>query len=186
MGNTIAHLIERFAAICRNMMAKGITPSILDRLLPLRTAQPDGGQSALLFDNTLVWSADAERDAVRQDLENLLNTRVSTRLVQRLPAALRSSVLAYGLPEITTTSAHDEAEHEAVCAAVQTAIETFEPRLHRAEVHLVPTRRPIWQLQLRITADLILQVSSERVVFDATLPVMTRRFEVKEKPSHDQ
>lgn len=170
----------------RPPMQQRFVPSLLDRLLPLRAQNQDNdpaNQNLILPDGTLAWDVDAERRSVRRDVEDLLNTAIAPQLADILPQALSGSILNYGLHELSMLSATEGAEHRALCQSIHTAIETFEPRLLVHEVNLVASPRNRWLLQVQIIADLRLEPVVQRLVFDATLPLMTRHFEVREMPA---
>lgn len=99
---------------------QGLMPSILDRLI-----DPDSGGTSWRFG----YGVEQMVDAVRRDLEDLLNTRVSVTDVSEAYSEVRHSVLLYGLPDLNTISGSSLAEREFIGGLVEQIIARFEPRL---------------------------------------------------------
>jgi type VI secretion system protein ImpF len=75
------------------------------------------------------YSVEQMIDAVRKDLEDLLN---SHRTILDIPAEfaeVRRSIVAYGLPDPVTYEGAGPDAAKRICAAVEEAIAMFEPRL---------------------------------------------------------
>lgn len=106
-----------------------LMPSVLDRLTDpgsMGTPSTPAG-----------YSEKQMMDAVRADLEDLLNTRVHEAAIPAEFAQVRDSIAAYGLPDLSTyngSSAQQCAELARVIAAV---IQKFEPRLKNIRVKAV-------------------------------------------------
>jgi type VI secretion system protein ImpF len=126
----------------------GLTASVLDRLCEPHT----GNQShpGISYEQLV-------RSVVR-DVEDLLNTRQMP-----LPPAIRQgplgrSLLAYGLPDLSSLggSLHDDTSK--IAAALETTISRFEPRLQNVRVAAV-TREDgrTWHLHFRIDAELTIE-----------------------------
>jgi type VI secretion system protein ImpF len=97
-----------------------LRPSLWDRL----SVSSDEVSSAALRidDRTLVAS-------VRRDIERLLNTqRLDLPALEDLPEA-RTSILAYGLPDVSTFSGRSTLDRRAVCDLITEQLRRFEPRL---------------------------------------------------------
>lgn len=104
----------------------GFLPSVLDRLL-----DPEAGGSGRRG-----YSVAQLTEAVRRDLEALLNTR---RNVADWPSdfeELSNSVLAYGLPDLSQFNANAPREREELAWIITDAILRFEPRLRDVRVSL--------------------------------------------------
>ncbi|HEX5271050.1 MAG TPA: type VI secretion system baseplate subunit TssE [Gemmataceae bacterium] len=109
-----------------------LMPSLLDRLI-----DPDSGGTAWQQG----YSVAQMIDAVRSDLEDLLNTRQSFHDV---PAEFRETVrssLTYGLPDLATMRAGTAAERARIGTLLEELISRFEPRLRGVRVTLVQTER---------------------------------------------
>lgn len=101
----------------------GIKPSVLDRLI-----DPTLGDRA--------YTESRMVDAVRRDLEELLNTRrASFRQIgiEGLPEVQRS-VVGYGLPDFVSADAATPRQREEIGRAIGELIAVFEPRLYDVTV----------------------------------------------------
>jgi type VI secretion system protein ImpF len=76
------------------------------------------------------------RDAIRRDLQNLLNARSAWRAIPPAFAALRGTVRDYGLPDFTGAAFNAQEQREALRADILAAVAAFEPRLARVRVTL--------------------------------------------------
>lgn len=151
-----------------------VQASVLDRLIDAdleRTADPPA---------TWAQSVRELKNALRRDLEWLLNTR---RIVEPAPARfgeLQRSLYHFGLPDITALSAGSLEARERLRRQVQEAITHYEPRLANVRVTVAHTddggRR-----ELRFVVDGLLRMepSPEQVVFDTVLEITSATFEVR-------
>jgi type VI secretion system protein ImpF len=145
--------------------------SLLDRL----SDDPEHGQH-------LTWgeSVRALKQAVRRDLEWLLNTR---RTIQPAPAScpeVRRSLYRYGLPDYSARSREERENAVALAREVEETIALFEPRLAGARVTLAETPEDDGGRRLHFVIEALLRVdpTPERVVFDTVLDVPKNEFEV--------
>jgi len=141
-----------------------VTLSVLDRLLDrephTRVEAPlSRSQSVRLLKN-----------AVRRDLEWLLNTR---RVFQETDEALKEvnrSLYQYGLPDFSTYTMASSADQAKLLRYLAAAIKLFEPRL--GNVRIVPLESSVAGLQefrLRIDAMLLMDPVPERISFDTVI-----------------
>jgi type VI secretion system protein ImpF len=118
--------------------------------------------------------------SVEQDLQNLLNTR---KICPELPNDLKeleTSLVNYGIPDLTTINIYSETEKQNFCTAVQIAIEYYEPRLKYIKVELVEIEKQIELIfKIRISATLLIDPEPIPVSFDSALLADTRLFDVK-------
>lgn len=94
---------------------------------------------------------DAVLASVRAELERLCNTR------QRAAAKdepRTEGVISYGIPDLSTYSVAIEGMVNRLTSQIETAIRTFEPRLSRPNVQLLPDARAPDRLDLIINARL--------------------------------
>src|SRR5271155_210755 len=109
----------------------GFLPSVLDRLLDDRpnsaTARPRNRSQQLT----------ELRNAVRRDLEALLNTHQRCRSPPREMTELARSLLEYGVPDFLTMNAAAGSAREQFRGLVEEAIRRFEPRFKMIEVTLL-------------------------------------------------
>lgn len=121
------------------------------------------------------------KDAVRRDLEWLLNTR---RNPDQLPESLRElnrSLYIYGLPDFTAYSMANPKDQKKLIAHLQTTIKLFEPRLGRPRLILVPQKEEKSRmLRFRIEAMLLMDPAPEQVSFDTILQLTSGEYEVKD------
>jgi type VI secretion system protein ImpF len=143
--------------------------SVLDRLV----SGTDGAAS-------LSESVSAMRDAVRRDLDRLLNTRrIAEPATDEFPE-VQKSLYHYGLPDITSLSGDSSTARRRLVRQVEEAIELFEPRLMNVRVSGMdtPARADRRQIRFHIEALLRLDPDPERVAFDTVLETASGRISV--------
>jgi type VI secretion system protein ImpF len=152
-----------------------LVPSILDRLTDLEPdtrTEPAGGHA-------MTWRD--VKDAVRRDLENLLNTR---QVHPRLPADYEEaaqSVLTYGLPDFTQGTVGTPKERDTLRMSIEDVLQRFEPRLRHVKVTIgAAPNRFDRTLHLTIEGELVVHPYAEAVAFDTVVESTTG--EVKMKP----
>ena len=148
-----------------------LTPSILDRL----TADPGTNSSpaGMMFDLRQMV------DAVRRDLEDLLNTRRAARDVVEGFEEVRGSVVAFGMPDLSAVPAGTEGERQEVGRVIEGVINCFEPRLREVRAQLVEsTNGRERSVRFHIHARLAVDPSPE-VGFDTVLELTTGYASVK-------
>jgi type VI secretion system protein ImpF len=107
------------------------------------------------------------KERLARDLETLLNTRAAPA-----PAALGDSILAYGLPDLSSLSLLDPGDRLRLAGRIQSAIQRFEPRLADVLVGLeIPRDRRV--LRFRVDALLAFHPRRPPVRFDALLQTAT-------------
>lgn len=152
-----------------------ITPSVLDRLLdfdPKTTTESPKSRSTSLADL---------RQAVRRDVEWLLNTRASIDPAGTDLREARKSVVCFGIPDFTGIVMSGAAEQKRLVASIENAIKTFEPRFLDPRVVLEPINELDRQLRFRIEARLDVDPAPVPVVFDSTLQSGAGGYTVKER-----
>lgn len=114
------------------------------------------------------------RQAVRRDLECLLNARRTWLPLDKANKELHTSVLGYGLPDFTVMELSTEDGRQWLCEEVERTINRFEPRLTRVSVTLREAEAPLdRQLRLRIDAILLVDPVPEPVAFDSEVEPVT-------------
>ena len=140
--------------------------SILDRLLD----EGDGRPSVAHL-----------RQAVRRDLEALLNARRSWLPHDKGLEELATSVLGYGLPDFTVMELSTEEGRQWLCKEVERTITRFEPRLTRVKVATTSSDTPLDRLlRLRIDAVLLVDPVPQPVAFDSELEPVSLSVTLKE------
>lgn len=109
-------------------------------------------------------------EAVRRDIQNLLNTRltwVDDRVLAHEEAT--HSLATYGIPDFTHENLGSTDSRERLQRSIATALGRFEPRLERVVVS--PERVGEFKRELRFRIDAILRVDPVRepVTFDTVL-----------------
>ena len=112
------------------------------------------------------------RLSVARDLTSLLNTRRNEADIPEEFELTRDSILAYGLQDFTVAPV----DRETVRRSVERTIRRFEPRLSRVQVSVMESSS--FSYSFRISGVLHMEMSAEPVVFDASLPIESRRFRV--------
>jgi type VI secretion system protein ImpF len=143
---------------------EGHRPSILDRLIDPESEGTSWRRG---------YSVDQVIDAVRKDLEDLLNSHQTDPHIPEELAEVRRSIVAYGLPDLASQSSTGPDAARRVCAALEEVIGRFEPRL--ANVRAVPVKSDaaaILRLNFEIQATLRLDPAPE-VTFVTLLKLTT-------------
>ena len=114
-------------------------------------------------------------NAVRRDLEMLLNAR---RRFRSWPAAMReldTSPLGFGIPDCTAGTFNDQRERETFRADVEATIRRFEPRFISVTVQLpdLDARKLSSTLRLRVEALMHADPAPEMVSFDTLVDAVT-------------
>lgn len=148
-------------------------PSVLDRLLD------DTPNVAPARVRSRAQQLTELRDAVRRDLEALLNTH---HCCQSPPAALTElprSLFDYGVPDFLTTNAGAASAREEYRRSVEDIIRRFEPRFKIVKVTLVDQDAQVDRtLRFRIEALMYAEPAPERVSFDTLLDPSSHSFAV--------
>ena len=120
----------------------GLVPSILDRLIT-----PDADD----FAGRRGFGFDQMRDAIRRDLETLLNTHRTQADLPPIFVELENSVFTYGIPDPSAMSAIAEKPGE-LGRLITTILVRFEPRLRDIEIRAVE-RADIHHRRIRFQID---------------------------------
>ena len=115
---------------------------------------------------------------LRRDLEGLLNSRRPHSRWLGASGTLHETVVAFGLPDLSTEDFATPAVRERIRKLIAHVITRFEPRLHRVEVETDggPTSTGV---RFRVNAVLLLDREEEQVVYDARLKPTDREFAVR-------
>lgn len=144
-------------------VAPRVLPSVLDRLLDDGSVDAQRGQSVR-----------ALGASVRADLEALLNARRPWRSLPDRHAALRASILGYGLPDFAAGAFNSPAQREMLRREILATIRRFEPRLSDVVVSLLDRSDSIDPLlHIRVSGVLHAELSEEPISFETTLDTTT-------------
>jgi len=149
---------------------QALMPSILDRLI-----DPDSGGTAWRRG----YGVDQMMAAVQRDLEDLLNTRQTHMGLSDHYEEVRNSIVAYGLPELTSLHAHTAEQRAAIGRILEAIVARFEPRLRDINASMIEAgdgkERTV---KFRIAARLCVDPAPE-VAFDTILELNTGRYSVQ-------
>ncbi len=149
-------------------------PSVLDRLID--RSPTESADAPISRERSIAQY----RASVSRDVEWLLNARRSTLSI---PAGLEEvprSVLAYGLPDLTSIGTDTPEARSGLVRQIERAIRLFEPRL--SQVRVLATETPDGRKQIRLIIDGMLEMDPEpeRVVFDTIVELARGDFSVDE------
>ncbi len=148
----------------------GLQPSILDRLI-----DPESAGTAILIG----YDERKMLQAVRRDLEDLLNTRQTHVGLPEGYEQIHRSIAAYGLPDLVSLEAITSRQRETIAETIQRIIETFEPRLKDIKVTYIPGENASERsLKFKIDARLAVDPSPD-VAFDTMLELSSGQYEVR-------
>jgi type VI secretion system protein ImpF len=146
-----------------------IEMSLFDRLLD---DDPSSGRDAPKHRHK---SLEEFRDALRRDLEALLNTRPCSVTWSAGLSELDTSILNYGVMTVTSAELSADDNRERFRSAVERAIRCFEPRFLRVHVTLIEDSERIDRtLRFRIEALAQAKPAPEPLIFDSVLDPSTQ------------
>jgi type VI secretion system protein ImpF len=135
---------------------------ILDRLLQGDNIEIDGN-----FDRAI----QVLRESIRRDLEILFNTRPYYRAMPDEFGELKSSLIAFGLPDLQVQNLGAPSQQEDCRSRIEDAIRRFEPRLREVSVEILEGDPDARERTLRFRIDAIMDVAetAEAVIYDTFL-----------------
>jgi type VI secretion system protein ImpF len=124
------------------------------------------------------------RDAVRRDLQDLLNTRKCwLSLDTELGEELKTSLFAYGLPDLHTLGVGSQ-HRDRLRRTIHEMITRYLPVFSTLDVVPLENIDPLDRaLRFRISALLRLETEDQRIVFDSVLDPASRQFSVRSSDS---
>ena len=145
-----------------------VTQSILDRLMEVEEWPTTRSQSTRFF-----------RDALKRDLEWLLNTRQPPLAgIAGYPGA-KASVINYGLPDISSLGFNNASDHRALRIAIEACLRNYEPRLIDVRVSLEGSDGVDRRLRFHIEGNMKLDPAPEEISFDTVLELTSGEYKVK-------
>lgn len=155
---------------------KEVPPSIIERL--------KSGGTDRRSDTELRVDIDAMRDEVRSHVSALLNTRTAEIEGIEGFAEAYKSILAYGVPDLSSFFQNSEQDKLRLIASIERAIRTFEPRLdpQSVRVEMVGDASVEQGLKARLRVHAVLRVHPfhSPVVFDTRIDAGTQEVTVEE------
>ena len=145
-----------------------VTQSVLDRLTTVEDWPTTRSQSLRYF-----------KEALKRDLEWLLNTRQPPipELVD-YPLA-KSSVINFGLPDISSLGLSSASDHGRLRKAIEMCLRNFEPRLMDVRVTLEGSDTTDRRLRFHIEGSMKLDPAPEEISFDTVLELSSGEYKVK-------
>jgi type VI secretion system protein ImpF len=151
-----------------------VVTSVLDRL----TAAPASGAIGSIRPGTLA----ALSLAVQRDLEHLLNTRREEELIPAEYHAASASLLNFGLPDPTFYSLKSPADQQRMRRSIESALQSFEPRLGNVTVTIEGFDEVKPVLHFRVEAVLKIEPAPEPIAFDTEFRLDSGQFALKGHP----
>ena len=145
-----------------------VTQSILDRLTQVEDWPSTRNQSLRFF-----------RDAIKRDLEWLLNTRKPPLPQLASRTAARDSVINFGLPDISALGLRSATDQRSLRSAIENCLRVFEPRLSDVRVTLESSDTADRRLRFHIEANMRLDPAPEEITFDTVLELSSGEYRVK-------
>ncbi len=145
-----------------------VTQSVLDRLTQVEDWPATRNKSVRFF-----------RDALKRDLEWLLNTRKPPLPELAAWPAARDSVINYGLPDISALGLSSASDQRALRLAIEAALRIFEPRLTDVHVTLESSDTVDRRLRFHIEGNMKLDPAPEEIAFDTVLELSSGEYKVK-------
>ena len=145
-----------------------VTQSILDRLMEVEDWPATRSQSTRFF-----------RDALKRDLEWLLNTRQPPMPELAGYPAAKASVINYGLPDISSLGLSNASDHRTLRIAIEVCLRNYEPRLMDIRVTLEGSDTVDRRLRFHIEGNMKLDPAPEEIAFDTVLELTSGEYKVK-------
>jgi len=150
-----------------------LLPSLKDRLL-----DPDSMGTKAQPGYSLIEIL----ESVRDDLEELLNTRRSHNVEEKeFPEVVRS-IVTYGLPDLAALGAASLGKQDAIGKIIEKTIETHEPRLRNVRASVVRSRNLNLRVRYHIDAELRVD-PAPKVTFETEVELTTGYTSVRETPA---
>ena len=147
-----------------------LMPSLMDRLLDPNSmgtqAQPGYTLTQIL-------------DSVRDDLEELLNTRRSYQVMEKQFPELARSVATYGLADLTSIGGSTPGKQDEIGRMIEKAIGLHEPRLRNVRARVVRSRAVDLRVRFHIDAELRVD-PAPAVAFETVVELTTGHVAISE------
>jgi type VI secretion system protein ImpF len=145
-----------------------VTQSVLDRLMAVEEWPATRSQSLRYF-----------KEALKRDLEWLLNTRQPPLPELAEYPAAKASVINFGLPDITSLGLSSASDHRRLRLAIEACLRNFEPRLMDVRVTLEGSDLTDRRLRFHIEGNMKLDPAPEEISFDTVLELTSGEYKVK-------
>src|SRR2546423_1107449 len=126
-------------------LPSSLLPSLKDRLLDPASMGTRGQPG---------YTLEALLESVREDLEELFNTRLPFQVPEDRYPELARSIATYGLPDITTLGVTGATKQEALGHIIEKLIAVHEPRLRNVRASQVRSRTLALRATFHVDAEL--------------------------------
>jgi len=150
-----------------------LLPSILDRLID---RQPNIRSEAT---TARAQTYRELKEAVRRDLEWLLNTRRTPFGAPSSAPELAKSVYNFGLPDFTNAALNVADDRRRIARLMEITIGHYEPRLINIHVTVLEAVAGSRMLMFHIEAAMRMSPAPQRVYFDAKLELTNRQYSIE-------
>jgi len=145
-----------------------VTQSVLDRLMAVEEWPTNRAQSLRFF-----------KDALKRDLEWLLNTRQPPMPeIADYPLA-KASTINYGLPDISAMGLNSASDNRRLRLAIEACLRNYEPRLIDVCVTLEKGDTAERRIRFHIEGRMKLDPAPEEISFDTVLELASGEYKVK-------
>jgi type VI secretion system protein ImpF len=145
-----------------------ITQSVVDRLTMVDEWPETRSASMHMY-----------REALKRDVEWLLNTRQPILPDLDQYPAVAASVLNFGLPDIHNYDGSAGKDEGALTAAIEKTIKAFEPRIKNPRVYLTRADNLTRSIKFQIEGVIRYETTEEEIKFDTVLELISGEYEVK-------
>ncbi len=159
--------------MARQQLEEPVTLSVLDRLIdeePKKSTEPP---------LTRAQSLRRLKEALKRDLEWLLNTRRNPDLGEGVYKEAERSVLGFGLPDLSAFGLASIRDQQRLRRALENAVALFEPRLGGVRVQMETVSNVTRGIRFHIQGLLLVNPSPEPITFDTVLELPAGQYEVK-------
>jgi type VI secretion system protein ImpF len=119
-------------------------------------------------------------DSVREDLEELLNTRRSQRVLESQYPELARSIVTYGMVDFASIDTSTPGKQEAIGPIIEKIITLHEPRLRNVRATFVKTRALELRVLFHLDAELRLDPAPP-VAFETVVELTTGHATLRER-----
>lgn len=160
-----------------NRNDRPVTLSVLDRLIDHEPKQSEE------LPVSRAESVRRFKEGVRRDLEWLLNTRQPVVTLGE-DSELETSLLAYGLPDVTSFSVRSVHDRQRLTESIQDVIQRFEPRITNTKINLVSGGdEKLPRLTFVIEGALRMDPGAEYVSFNTVLDLANKEYKIEGEAS---
>ena len=152
-------------------LPSALMPSLKDRLIDPDSMGTMGGPA---------YSLRQILDSVREDLEELLNTRRTHKVSEKEYAELARSIVTYGLPDLASLDTSTLGKQEEIGRIIEKIVTLHEPRLRNVRASMVRSRTIELRVLFHIDAELRVD-PAPAVAFETVVELTTGHATIRER-----